>query len=108
MRSYPPPRGHRWAELEETKAELPAEEQEADAVLARAFSTPDGARALELMHLMTTWKRNAVCDSDGALREAEAQRRLVAILEARIARHNGRKIASGKQDGGRDDGRRRK
>lgn len=99
-----PPKGHRWADLQNPKSDNSAEdarEARADAIFAQVFSTAAGAQALEFMHVLTTWKRNAPVDSDGALRELEAQRRFVAILEARIARHNERvKRQAEKTNGG--------
>lgn len=95
MRTIARARGHVWDDLH---AEEPPDQEEiiADAVFYATFSTPEGQRALEYLHIMTTFNRSQPGASDGALREDEAKRRLVAIIEARIARHVKRK-----PDGGR-------
>jgi hypothetical protein len=79
------PARHSWDDLT-AREEISREEQLVDLCFWSVFRTPDGIRALEFMHLLTTFKRNSPNDSDGALRELEAQRRFVAILEARIER----------------------
>lgn len=103
MKSYRPPRGHRWDDLRSEPEPPNPEEIEADRTFAETFGTPQGEKALELLHQMTTWRRNRPNDTDGALREIESQRRFVAILEARIARHHERLASAMKgEDGGRN------
>jgi len=89
------PGGHTWADLI-APDEIDPEEMRVDADFYRVFTTPEGQRALAHMHALTTFKRNLPNASDGALREAEAQRRFVAIIEARISRYMNRN-----KDGGR-------
>lgn len=91
-----PGQGHSWAELEKAD-DLPIEEKQIDAIFARTFLTADGQKTLEYFHLLTTFKRSQPNAPEGALREDEAMRRFVAIIEARIARH----LKGTKQDGGR-------
>ena len=76
--------------------ELPAEEIDADRVVFACFMTPEGKALLALMHRLTTFKRNAPTDSDGALRWLEAQRTFVANLEVRAKRHQSRAASATK------------
>lgn len=89
------PKGHTWADLDKPEP-LSHDEILMDANFARTFGTPDGQKTLEYFHILTTWKRSKPNAPEGALREDEAMRRFVAIIEARIARH----LRGTKQDGG--------
>jgi hypothetical protein len=90
------PNGHNWDDVY-SDGEDDAAERAVDARFFVTFTSVEGQKTLEDMHVLTTWKRNQPNASDGALRELEAQRRFVAIIEARIARH--KKLVATKKDG---------
>lgn len=96
MKQHTRPAGHSWADIGKTEP-LSREEILFDAVCFKVLQTPDGQKLLAYLHEITTFQRNSPNDSDGALRELEAQRRLVAIIEARNARY----LKGTKTDGGR-------
>lgn len=76
---------------EKSAADLESEAERAKALIDglhyRVFNTPDGKELLAYLRAITIERRNPQMDSDGALREAEANRNFVANIERRIARH---------------------
>ena len=51
------PNAHTWADLAKSEP-LTRDEQIIDTTFWHVFSTPEGVKALEFMHLLTTFKRN--------------------------------------------------
>lgn len=74
-----------WGEFERRQsgpaAEASAERQSFDEICARVFTTPDGRDLLKYLYALYVDRRLPPQAPDAALREAEAQRRLVADLE---------------------------